>query len=183
MYGIVAVVYNSLWLWRWLTHRLSKRQSLSKATVLFRTMFTPTIKLNLLLKWLLGSNLSQTRYYSEKSGTKSASQCTCVGKVDPGGVGANLSWAGLGELSVRRDVNIAITSWSSFWCRNGYLWTKYMFVLNSPIKLLKRYLKGTQTGHMLNIIPFSTNKVYYPYLISIFYNSLHALSFPANWSK
>ena len=41
--------YNSLWLWRWLLHRLSKRQSLSKTTVLFRTTFTPTIKLNLLL--------------------------------------------------------------------------------------------------------------------------------------
>ena len=45
--------YNSLWLWRWLPHRLST------TTVLFRTMFTRTIKLNLLLKWLLGSNLSQ----------------------------------------------------------------------------------------------------------------------------
>ena len=41
--------YNSLWLWRWLPHRLSKRQSLSKTTVLFRTTFTQTIKLNLLL--------------------------------------------------------------------------------------------------------------------------------------
>ena len=50
--------YNSLWPWRWLPHRLSKRQSLS-TTVLFRTTFTRTIKLNLLLKWLLGSNLSQ----------------------------------------------------------------------------------------------------------------------------
>ena len=50
--------YNSLWLWRWLPRRLSKRQSLSTTTVLFRTTFTRTIKLNLLLKWLLGSNLS-----------------------------------------------------------------------------------------------------------------------------
>ena len=50
--------YNSLWLWRWLPHRLLKRQSLS-TTVLFRTTFTQMIKLNLLLKWLLGSNLSQ----------------------------------------------------------------------------------------------------------------------------
>ena len=41
------------------SHRLSKRQSLSTTTVLFRTTFTWTIKLNLLLKWLLGSNLSQ----------------------------------------------------------------------------------------------------------------------------
>ena len=45
--------------WRWLPHRLSKRRSLSTTTVLFRTTFTRTIKLNLLLKWLLGSNLSQ----------------------------------------------------------------------------------------------------------------------------
>ena len=36
------------------------QQSLSTTTVLFRTTFTETIKLNLLLKWLLGSNLSQT---------------------------------------------------------------------------------------------------------------------------
>ena len=47
------------WLWRWLPHRLSKRQSLSTTTVLFRTTFTRTIKPNLPLKWLLGSNLSQ----------------------------------------------------------------------------------------------------------------------------
>ena len=38
------------WLWRWLPHRLSKRQLLSATTVLFRTTFTCTIKLNLLLK-------------------------------------------------------------------------------------------------------------------------------------
>ena len=35
--------------WRWLPHSLSKRQSLSTTTVLFRTTFTRTIKLNLLL--------------------------------------------------------------------------------------------------------------------------------------
>ena len=51
--------YNSLWLWRWLSHRLSKCQSLSTTTVLFRTTFDRTIKLNLLSKWFLGSNLSQ----------------------------------------------------------------------------------------------------------------------------
>ena len=39
-----------LWLWRWLPHRLSKRQSLSTTTVLFRTTFARMIKLNLLLK-------------------------------------------------------------------------------------------------------------------------------------
>ena len=39
------------YIWRWLPHRLSKRQSLSTTTVLFRTTFTRTIKLNLLLKW------------------------------------------------------------------------------------------------------------------------------------
>ena len=44
---------------RWLPQRLSKRQSPSTTTVLFRTTFIRTIKLNLLLKWLLGSNLSQ----------------------------------------------------------------------------------------------------------------------------
>ena len=49
---------QSFLLWRWVPHRLSKRQSLSTTTVLFRTSFTRTIKLNL-LKWLLGSNLSQ----------------------------------------------------------------------------------------------------------------------------
>ena len=39
-------------LWRWLQHRLSKRQSLS-------TTLNRTNRLNLLIKWLLGSNLSQ----------------------------------------------------------------------------------------------------------------------------
>ena len=49
-------LYNSLWLWRWLRHRLSKRQFLSTATVLFRITFTRPIKLSLLMKWLLVSN-------------------------------------------------------------------------------------------------------------------------------
>ena len=40
-------------------HRLSKRQSLSTITVLFRTTFTWTIILNLLMKWIQDSNLSQ----------------------------------------------------------------------------------------------------------------------------
>ena len=48
-----------IWHWKWLPHRLSKRQSLSTTKVLFRTTFSRTIKLNLILKWLLGSNLSQ----------------------------------------------------------------------------------------------------------------------------
>ena len=60
---------QSLWLWRWLPHRLSKRQSLSTTTVLFRTTFTRTINLNLLLKWLLGSNLSQWCFTSHESQT------------------------------------------------------------------------------------------------------------------
>ena len=51
--------YNSLSLWSWPPHSLSKRQSLSITRVLFRTTFTRPIILNLLLKWLLGSNLSQ----------------------------------------------------------------------------------------------------------------------------
>ena len=42
-----------LWLWRWLPHRLLKRQSLSTTTVLFRTTFTRTIKFNLLLLLVL----------------------------------------------------------------------------------------------------------------------------------
>ena len=50
---------NSLWLLRWLSDRLSKRQSLSTTTVLFRTTFTRTVEVNLLLKWLLSSNRSQ----------------------------------------------------------------------------------------------------------------------------
>ena len=37
--------------------------TLSTTTVLFRTTFTRTIKLNLLLKWLLGSNLSQWKIF------------------------------------------------------------------------------------------------------------------------
>ena len=50
---------KKLLLWGRLPHSLSKRQSPSTTTVLVRTTFTRTIKLNLLLKWLLGSNLSQ----------------------------------------------------------------------------------------------------------------------------
>ena len=46
-----------------ISHRLSKRQSLSITTVLFRTTLTRTIKLNLLMKWLLGSNLSQIYFF------------------------------------------------------------------------------------------------------------------------
>ena len=34
---------------------------------------------------------------------------------------------GLGVLSVRRDLNIGITSWFSFRCRNGYLLTIYVY--------------------------------------------------------
>ena len=37
--------------------------TLSTTTVLFRTTFTRTIKLSLLLKWLLGSNLSQWKIF------------------------------------------------------------------------------------------------------------------------
>ena len=52
-----------------LLHRLSKHQSQS-TVVLFRTAFTRTIILNLLMKWLLGSNLSQYKinlgYFWEK---------------------------------------------------------------------------------------------------------------------
>ena len=51
-------MYFSLTL-RMTTVQVSKRESLSTTTVLFRTTFTRRIKLNLLLKWLLGSNLSQ----------------------------------------------------------------------------------------------------------------------------
>ena len=55
---------------RWLQNRLSKRQSLSTTTVLFRTTFTRTIKLGLLLKWLLGSNLSQLKRLMSFKGTR-----------------------------------------------------------------------------------------------------------------
>ena len=43
----------------WIPHGLSKRQSLSMKTVLSRTKSTRTIILSLLMKSLLGSNLSQ----------------------------------------------------------------------------------------------------------------------------
>ena len=41
--------WNSLWLWRWLPHRLSKRRSLS-TTVLFRTNLTRASMLHQLMK-------------------------------------------------------------------------------------------------------------------------------------
>ena len=40
--AVVVTWYNSLWLWRWLPHRLSKRHSLS-ATVLLKTTLTRTV--------------------------------------------------------------------------------------------------------------------------------------------
>ena len=49
----VMAWFCPLWLWRWLPHRLLKRQSLSTTTVLFRTTFTRTIKFNLLLLLVL----------------------------------------------------------------------------------------------------------------------------------
>ena len=52
--------YNSLWLWRWLPHSLLKHQSLS-TTVLFRTTFTWTIMLHLLVNIFL-FNLSKSNY-------------------------------------------------------------------------------------------------------------------------
>ena len=54
--------HNSFWLWRWLPHRLSKRNLLS-TTVLFTTTFTRTIIPYLLRKWHLSSNLSQYTTY------------------------------------------------------------------------------------------------------------------------
>ena len=59
--------YNSLWLWRRLPHRLSKRQSLSTTTVWFRTTFPRTIKLNLLLKWLLVARVIMYRNSENRS--------------------------------------------------------------------------------------------------------------------
>ena len=58
-YFVTICKLHWLWRWSWLPHRLSKRQSLSTTTVLFRTTLTRTIILNLLIKWILGSNLSQ----------------------------------------------------------------------------------------------------------------------------
>ena len=40
---------NSLWLWRWLPHSLSKCQSLPTTTVLFSTMLNLVIMLNVLI--------------------------------------------------------------------------------------------------------------------------------------
>ena len=58
LFGVRFVrLYLSFAYERWLLHRLSKRQSLSTKTVLFRTMFTRTIILKLLVKWLLDVNL------------------------------------------------------------------------------------------------------------------------------
>ena len=47
LYNIIAWQLLSTWLWRWLPHRLSKRQS--PTTVLFRTTLTRTITLYELL--------------------------------------------------------------------------------------------------------------------------------------
>ena len=52
-YSLWKVWTQDFWLWRWLPHRLSKCQSLSTTTILFRIKFTRTIRLNLLLKYSL----------------------------------------------------------------------------------------------------------------------------------
>ena len=56
--GQLGTLLAKTLLWRWLPHRLLKCQSLS-TIVLFRTTFTHKIILNLLMNWLLGSNVSQ----------------------------------------------------------------------------------------------------------------------------
>ena len=53
------IVHENVILNRTVVVDSDSQQWLSTTTVLFRTTFTGTIKLNLLLKWLLGSNLSQ----------------------------------------------------------------------------------------------------------------------------
>ena len=50
------------WLWRWQLQRLLKCQSLS-ITVLFTTTITWMIILNLLMEWLIGSNVSQFYHF------------------------------------------------------------------------------------------------------------------------
>ena len=67
---------NSLWPWRWLPHRLSKRQSLSTTRVLFRTAFTWTIKLNLLKKWTFHRSTLRLK--------KGQRKCSCTtGQIMP----------------------------------------------------------------------------------------------------
>ena len=58
--GTSNLLEQSQWLWRWLPHRLSKRQSPSTTTVLFKTTFTRMIMLNLLL-------IEHTMLYPETS--------------------------------------------------------------------------------------------------------------------
>ena len=80
--------YNSLWLWRWLPHRLSKRQSLSTTTVLFRTTFTQTIKLNLLLNsssvlWIFQkSHLPVEQVMLRTEFTSPIAKCISPGPLD-----------------------------------------------------------------------------------------------------
>ena len=79
--------YSTLWLWRWLPHRLSKGQSLSATTVLFRTTLTRTIVFHLLITsvylnnqtllgpplskrfwtWILGSQIQRLFWFSVRS--------------------------------------------------------------------------------------------------------------------
>ena len=63
--GVLIVstdVTQVTWLWRWLSLRLSKRQSMSSQTVLLRTTLTRTIVLYFMI-WLLGSNHLQFLLY------------------------------------------------------------------------------------------------------------------------
>ena len=56
-------VIQLTWLWRWQLQRLLKLCQSTSITVLFRTMITWMIILNLLMEWLLGSSLSQFYHF------------------------------------------------------------------------------------------------------------------------
>ena len=83
--------YNSLRLWRWVRHRLSKRQSLLTTTVLFGTTFTRTIKHNLLLQGFVWEktyrfcNQRKWKYFDKKQLTllkMCSTSLLCSSRVD-----------------------------------------------------------------------------------------------------
>lgn len=62
------------------------------------------------------------------------------------------NFTGMGGLSVRRDLNMGITSWSSFRCHHGYLWTVYLCTQkNDKTQRVKR----VNQGHPSSIFSFT----------------------------
>ena len=71
------------------------------------------------------------------------------------------NFTGLGGLSVRRDLNMGITSWSTFRCHHGYLWTVYYYVCK---KRQNSTSKGSQSrAPLFHFLPHHLLVIFSPH--------------------